>query len=139
MSRSNLVTGGNILHLRDNEEQGNLIGDIRRLPNLFQCVIIRDNFERNSTIRKRFMWIAGDAEDGSMLSVAGGLIPFHKRFRTDRGARDFVFLQYMENTPTLHEVDKAGCWCLKYRTTDENDHRAFIGEKINNKTKLNVS
>lgn len=50
-----------------------------------------------------------------------------------------MFSQDMECTPALDNLDKQlGCMCLRWSTTDEQDHDAVAGYELNNRTGLNA-
>lgn len=89
-------------------------------------------------MRNGFLLIAGDGKDGSMLMVARVLLLPRLNSQTDRCETDYVFLQCMESTPALDEVDKELCsLCLRWSTTDVEDKSAVGGEGLNDKTELN--
>lgn len=74
---------------------------------------------------KRFVSIAGDEEDGSMLWVARLLLLFRLTSQTEIGGTEYLFLQYMACTPAMYEVDKElGYVRLRWSSTDDEDHGA---------------
>lgn len=85
------------------------------------------------------MMDAGDNEEGSVLCVAKVLLPFHLRTETNKSVREYVPIQYMKCITALEELDKEIAVCVtECNITDEEDHSAFAGENLNNRTKLKV-
>lgn len=55
-------------------------------------------------------------------------------------AEKIMFFYITPGTPGhwMRRTKKLGCVCLRWNATDEEDHIAVAGEKVNNRTELNV-
>lgn len=74
-----------------------------------------------------------------MLYVAGVLLLFSLSSQTYSGGTEYFFLQKMECTAVLNEVDKElRCVSLRWGATDEEDYDAVAGQELNNRTELNA-
>lgn len=75
-----------------------------------------------------------------MLCVARVLLLLRLNSQTVSGVTKYVFPQYRERTQVLDDVDdELGCVCLRWSTTNEQDHSAVINEELNNKMDLTVT
>lgn len=114
-------------------EEGTFIRDRLELRSHVQCAITSDKFGPSKKIRNSFVLTAGDGQEGSVLLVAKVLLLFRLHTQTHCSLTEYVFPKYITCIPPLNDVGKKlGCLSLSCTTTDERDHSAVVGEKLNN-------
>lgn len=125
--------------LKDYVDEENIFRDRPVLLIHFQRVFAFDMYGTIRRIWNSFVFIASDGKDGSVLWAAWVLPLFCLTSQTDSGGIEYVFLQYVECTPSLNEVGKElACVCQSWSTTDKVYHDAVREKELNNWTKLNM-
>lgn len=67
------------------------------------------------------------------------LLQFRPNTQTNKNKTEHVFLQYVEWTLALDEVDKElVCVCLRWSATSEKEYSDVVGKELSNRSKLKV-
>lgn len=105
VSRSGFVAGRYNPCLKDYMKNGSLTGDRPALWNQVPRVLAFDGIEPSKRMQDRFVLIAGNGEDGSVLWVVRVLLLFRINSETDSNTKEYALQTYMECIPLLDEID----------------------------------
>lgn len=104
----------------------------------FQCVVPLDKFGPSGRMRKSFLLISGDGEDGAVPLVTRAGLLFRLSSSKNSGETVYIFPLYKDGTPALDKVDKElGSVCVRWSTTDKEGYSGVAGDQLVIRTELN--
>lgn len=131
MSRKTFFVGGSSSCLEDSVGKGNIIQCKPELPNQAKLIFACHNSRRSKKMYNNFLLVSGD-EKPMIYALSSNLLTLIcLNTQTDSFKTNYIFLQYLGCTLLLREVDKEqSCVCLRWSTTDEEDHSSIAEEEL---------
>lgn len=125
--------------LKDYLEDLSFTGDSSELWRQVYRGFANDKFSPRERTENSFVLVTNDRAKPSMLDLANVFRLLRLNTQDNRGRNEYIFLQYMECTATLHEVDaELGSVVLRWGTMDGTYQKTVAGEELNLRTKLYI-
>lgn len=110
-----------------------------RLQKRIWCAFSGEAFATSRRMQNSFELTVGVGKERYVLWLPIMLPLFGLRIQTDKSGANYVFLQYINCTLALNEMDEdLGYVCPSQSTTDEKDCSTVAREEQNDRTELNV-